>query len=138
MVRAVDAVTTWSFAVVAIDAPGHGDRSRLVQDERARVEFRQAQTAGDTERFESISIRYATSLAERAVPEWQATLLLLPECLSWEPKWEGGFQASSQQVTDCVDGSGVQRTAVRASSRTGVSVLAAQAWIVAARARALP
>jgi hypothetical protein len=23
----------------------------------------------------------------------------------WEPKWEGGFQAWSQQVTDCVDGS---------------------------------
>src|SRR5215471_16046131 len=42
------------------------------------------------------------------------------------------------KVTDCVDGSGVQRTAVRASSRTGVSVLAAQAWIAAERARALP
>jgi dienelactone hydrolase len=72
--RAHDAVTTWGFTVVAIDAPGHGDRPRTAEDELARTGFRQAQTAGDTERFKSISIRYVTSLAERAVPEWQATL----------------------------------------------------------------
>jgi pimeloyl-ACP methyl ester carboxylesterase len=72
--RARDAVTTWSFTVVAIDAPGHGDRPRTAEDEQARADFRQAQAAGDTERFQSISIRYVTSLAERAVPEWQATL----------------------------------------------------------------
>ena len=35
--------------------------------------------AGETERFESISVRYGTSLAERAVPEWQATLDALQE-----------------------------------------------------------
>jgi hypothetical protein len=40
----------------------------------ARADLRQAHAAGDTERFESISIRYVASLAERAVPEWQATL----------------------------------------------------------------
>jgi len=55
-----------------------------------------------------------------------------------EPNQEGGFQPSSQQVTDVVNGSGVQRTAVRARSLTGVPVCAAQAWRAAARARALP
>ena len=72
--RAHDMVTTWGFTVAAIDAPGHGDRPRTAADELARAEFRQALAAGDTERFESISVRYVTSLAQRAVPEWQATL----------------------------------------------------------------
>jgi dienelactone hydrolase len=79
MARAHDTVTTWGFTVAAIDAPGHGDRPRTAEDERARAGFRQALAAGDTERFESISVRYATSLAKRAVPEWQATLDALQE-----------------------------------------------------------
>ncbi len=70
--RARDTVTTLGFHVVAIDAPGHGDRPRSAADEQARAEFRAA--AGDTERFRSVSIRYVTSVAERAVPEWRATL----------------------------------------------------------------
>jgi hypothetical protein len=56
----------------------------------------------------------------------------------WEPKWQSGFQPSSHHVTGVLDGSGSQRTAVRARSLAGVSVCAAQAWIVAARVRALP
>jgi dienelactone hydrolase len=72
--RAHDSVTTWGFTVVAIDAPGHGDRPRTAEDEHVRDEFRRAHAAGDAERFESVSIRYAKSLAERAVPEWRATL----------------------------------------------------------------
>src|SRR3954452_24446697 len=52
--RAHDTVTTWGFTVVAIDAPGHGDRPRSAEDELARAEFRQA--AGDTERFKSASV----------------------------------------------------------------------------------
>src|SRR5689334_10999235 len=72
--RARDAVTTWGFSVVAIDAPGHGDRPRSAEDDQARADFRQAHATGDAERFESVSVRYAISLAERAVPEWQATL----------------------------------------------------------------
>jgi len=79
LARAHDTVTTWGFTVVAIDAPGHGDRPRTAQDEQARAEFRQAQASDDSERFESTSISYATSLAERAVPEWQATLDALQE-----------------------------------------------------------
>jgi pimeloyl-ACP methyl ester carboxylesterase len=79
MARAHDAVTTWGYTVVAIDAPGHGDRTRTTEDEQVRADFQQARTAGDNERFKSISIRYVSSLAERAVPEWQATLDALQE-----------------------------------------------------------
>jgi dienelactone hydrolase len=94
MARAHDAVTTWGYTVVAIDAPGHGDRPRTAEDEQARAEFRQAQATGDTERFESASVRYAISLAERAVPEWQATLdalQQLPEIGADAPIGYGGI-----------------------------------------------
>jgi len=93
MARARDAVTTWGFTVVAIDAPGHGDRPRTAEDEQARADLRQAMAAGDTGRFESISVRYVSSLAERAVPEWQATLdalQKLPEIGTEAPIGYGG------------------------------------------------
>jgi pimeloyl-ACP methyl ester carboxylesterase len=93
MARAHDAVTTWDFTVVAIDAPGHGDRPRTVEDELARAEFRLAQAAGDTELFRSAGVRYVTSLAERAVPEWQTTLdalQKLPEIGTQAPIGYGG------------------------------------------------
>jgi dienelactone hydrolase len=79
MARARAAVTTWGFTVAAIDAPGHGERPRSDEDEQARADLRQAHTTGDAERFESVSVRYTTSLAERAVPEWRATLDALQE-----------------------------------------------------------
>jgi hypothetical protein len=72
--RAHDTVTIWGHTVVAIDAPGHGDRPRTEEDEQARADLREAMAAGDIRRFESVSVRYATSLAERAVPQWRATL----------------------------------------------------------------
>jgi alpha-beta hydrolase superfamily lysophospholipase len=72
--RAHEAVKTWGFSVVAIDAPGHGDRPLTAEDEQARADMRQAVMAGDKGRFESVSVTYAISLAERAVPEWRATL----------------------------------------------------------------
>jgi dienelactone hydrolase len=93
LARAHDAVTTWGFTVVAIDAPGHGDRPRTAQDEQARADMGQARTAGDAERFESTSVRYAVSLAARAVPEWQATLdalQQLPEIGTEAPIGYGG------------------------------------------------
>ena len=73
-VRAHDAVTRWGFTVVALDAPGHGDRPRSAADEQARADLRQAMAAGQAERVASISARYGAAVAERAVPEWQATL----------------------------------------------------------------
>ena len=93
LARAHDTVTAWGYTVVAIDAPGHGDRPRTAEDDLARVEFRAAQAAGDTERFKSVSVRYVTSLAERAVPEWQATLdalQKLPEIGTEAPIGYGG------------------------------------------------
>jgi dienelactone hydrolase len=93
MARAHDTVTTWGFTVVAIDAPGHGDRPRTAEDEQARAGLRQAHAAGDTELFESVSVSYVTSLAERAVPEWQATLdalQKLPEIGAEAPIGYGG------------------------------------------------
>jgi alpha-beta hydrolase superfamily lysophospholipase len=91
--RALDAVTTWGFTVAAIDAPGHGDRPRSTEDDQARAEFRAAMTAGDTKRFEAASVGYTTSLAQRAVPEWQATLdalQQLPEIGADAPIGYGG------------------------------------------------
>ncbi|MFZ2164121.1 MAG: alpha/beta hydrolase [Propionibacteriaceae bacterium] len=77
--RAHQYVTGCGYHVVAIDAPGHGDRPRSPADERARAELRQAMLAGDTEQVSAVSLRYGASLAERAVPEWQATLDALQE-----------------------------------------------------------
>ena len=77
--RARQYVTGCGYHVVAIDAPGHGDRPRSPADERARDELRQAMLAGDTEQVSAVSLRYGASLAERAVPEWQATLDALQE-----------------------------------------------------------
>ena len=89
--RAHHYVTTHGFTVAAIDAPGHGDRPRTAWDEQVRADLRQAMVAGDTERVGSISARYGASLAERAVPEWQATLdALQPVIGSEAPIGYGG------------------------------------------------
>ncbi|MEV0289043.1 alpha/beta hydrolase [Kribbella sp. NPDC050820] len=91
--RARDAVTQWGYNVAAIDAPGHGERPRTADDEQARLDLRQALTDGDHEGFKAVSIRFAISLAERAVPEWQATLDALqelPEIGSEAPIGYGG------------------------------------------------
>jgi hypothetical protein len=89
-------VTTWGSTVAAIDAPGHGDRPRTAEDERAVAGFRQAQADGDAGRFESVSVRYAISLAERAVPEWQATLDALQELPEIGTEGPVGYGGDSQ------------------------------------------
>lgn len=93
LARARHYVTTYGFAVAAIDAPGHGDRPRTAEDERVRAELIEAMAAGETERVGAISVRYGISLAERAVPEWQATLdalQQLPEIGADAPVGYGG------------------------------------------------
>ncbi|HET9516167.1 MAG TPA: alpha/beta hydrolase [Actinoplanes sp.] len=72
--RARLTAATWGFNVVAIDAPGHGDRPRTASEERDRAEIRQAVMAGDTQRTAAATIRYTASFADQAVAEWQATL----------------------------------------------------------------
>lgn len=93
MARAHENVTTHGYTVAAIDAPGHGDRPRSAQDTHETTEMRQAIMAGDKARFKQISIRYAISLTERAVPEWQSTLdalQQLPEIGTEAPIGYGG------------------------------------------------
>lgn len=73
-------VTNYGFTVAAIDAPGHGDRPRNARDQQCAEAIHQARAAGEP--ISQIVIDYSGSLAQRAVPEWQATvdaLQALPE-----------------------------------------------------------
>jgi pimeloyl-ACP methyl ester carboxylesterase len=91
--RAREAVTNWGFHVVAIDAPGHGERPRGAEDDRARAEMREAMTAGDRAGFKAVSLAYMGSVTERAVPEWRAVidaLQQLPEIGAGAPVGYGG------------------------------------------------
>jgi dienelactone hydrolase len=144
MARARDTVTTWGFTVVAIDAPGHGDRPRTAQDKQARAGLRQAQEAGDTAQFESVSVRYVTSLAERAVPEWQATLDALqelPETGTQAPVGYGGgislgtaigipLTATDPRITAAIFGGGffVHEALIEAARRITVPVQFLLPW----------
>lgn len=88
---ALRCVTTYGFTVAAIDAPGHGDRPRSLQDQRWAEAIHQARAA--IEPIAPIVIDYNMSLAERAVPEWQATLdalQSLPEIGAEAPIGYGG------------------------------------------------
>ena len=73
-------MTTYGFHVAAIDTPGHGDRPRNHRTNSGSPNPPgQSGKAADRSR---IVVDYSTSLAERAVPEWQATidaLQALPE-----------------------------------------------------------
>ncbi len=84
-------VTNYGFTVAAIDAPGHGDRPRNLRDQQWAEAIHQALAAGEP--IASIVIDYTTSLAQRAVPEWQATLdalQALPEIGTQAPIGYGG------------------------------------------------
>ncbi len=70
--RAHRYVTACGFTVVAIDAPGHGDRPRTEQDEQFAAGLRQRMASGEP--VGPHVTRYNTELSGRAVPEWQATL----------------------------------------------------------------
>ena len=142
--RANDAVTRWGFSVVAIDAPGHGDRPRTAADEQVRTELRQAHASGDVEGFESVSVRYAISLADRAVPEWQATLdalQKLPEIGTEAPIGYGGgislgtaigvpLAAADPRITAAIFGGGffVYEAQLEAAKRITVPIQFLLPW----------
>jgi alpha-beta hydrolase superfamily lysophospholipase len=144
LARARAAVTTWGFTVAAIDAPGHGERPRTADDEQARADMRQAMTAGDAERFQAVSIQYVTSLAERAVPEWQATLDALqdlPEIGNEAPIGYGGgislgtaigvpLTAADARITAAIFGGGffVYDALIEAARRITVPVQFLLPW----------
>lgn len=142
--RALDAVTSWGFTVVAIDAPGHGDRPRAQSDEEARAALRQAHKAGDTARFRSVSLGYTTSLTDRAVAEWQATLdalQALPEIGAEAPVGYGGgismgsaigipLTAAEPRIAAAIFGGGffVQEELLRAAKQITVPVQFLLPW----------
>jgi alpha-beta hydrolase superfamily lysophospholipase len=144
MARARDTVTTWGFTVAAIDAPGHGERPRTAADEQARADLRQAMTAGAAERITSVSARYGAALAERAVPEWQATLDALqelPEIGAEPPVGYGGgislgtaigipLTAVEPRITAAIFGGGfvVHRALIEAARRITVPVQFLLPW----------
>jgi dienelactone hydrolase len=91
--RARDEVISRGLTVVAIDAPGHGERPRTAEDDEAQAGIRNSAITGDTDRFRTISIEYALSLTRRAVPEWQCVLdalQALPEIGTEAPIGYGG------------------------------------------------
>jgi dienelactone hydrolase len=69
--------TGCGFHVACIDAPGHGGRPRPAHDEQEIAALFRAREAGEPEG--PVVVRYNAHLAERAVPEWQATLDALQE-----------------------------------------------------------
>jgi pimeloyl-ACP methyl ester carboxylesterase len=75
--RAHRLVADGGFTAACIDAPGHGGRPRTAADEREVAALQQAMVAGEP--VGPIVVRYNAHLAERAVPEWQATLDALQE-----------------------------------------------------------
>lgn len=92
LARAQHYVTSYGFTVAAIDAPGHGDRPRNAKDEQWVAALLRARAAGEP--IGPIVIDYNSSLAERAVPEWQATLdalQALPEIGTEAPVGYGGM-----------------------------------------------
>ncbi|MET7770529.1 alpha/beta hydrolase [Nocardia sp. NPDC005366] len=103
--RAHRFVTGCGFTVAAIDAPGHGDRPRTATDERHVALLRQAQSAGEP--IYPIVVDMHTTLAARAVPEWQATLDALQELPQIGPEAPIGFWGIMQGT-----GIGVPLTAV--------------------------
>jgi pimeloyl-ACP methyl ester carboxylesterase len=82
-------LTARGFHVAVIDAPGHGDRPRTAYDEQEIAELYRAREAGEPEG--PIVVRYNAHLAERAVPEWRATLDALQELPEIGPDGPVGY-----------------------------------------------
>jgi dienelactone hydrolase len=108
--RARRCVTGCGFAAAAIDAPGCGDRPKTEEDERFIAEIRGRMAAGEP--VGPQIARYNAAQAERAVPEWRATL----DALQAQPGLDGpvGFWGVSM------------------GSATGVPLAAAEPRIAAA------
>ncbi|MBN9328527.1 MAG: alpha/beta hydrolase [Cellulomonas sp. 73-145] len=70
--RARHLVATYGYAVAAVDAPGHGDRPRSAVDQRLIDAMVAARAAGQP--LAPFVVELNASIAERAVPEWRATI----------------------------------------------------------------
>jgi pimeloyl-ACP methyl ester carboxylesterase len=131
--RAHRYVTAHGFAVAAIDAPGHGDRPRTEREERFAAGIRERMAAGEPIGPEIA--RDNAGRAERAVPEWRATLDALQEldCVgSGGPVGFWGvslgsaigvpFAAAEPRVTAAVFGLAGHETLAEAAARVTVPV----------------
>ena len=70
--RARHSAAEHGFASATIELPGSGDRPRSAAAEQARADLRRAMQAGEP--LGEIVDRLILPLADKAVPEWQATL----------------------------------------------------------------
>ena len=70
--RARRLVRDHGYSVAAIDAPGHGDRPRSARDQRWVDDMLGARERGEP--LDPVLAEFNASLAERAVPEWRATI----------------------------------------------------------------
>ena len=80
LVASAQSLVQCGYTVAAIDAPGHGDRPRNEQDQQWANAIHHARETGQP--LAPVVTEHNASIAERAVPEWQATidaLQALPE-----------------------------------------------------------
>lgn len=94
--RARQAVLRDGFHVAAIDSPGHGERPRSQQDQQWVTALIRAREQGEP--LAPVITPFNTSLAERAVPEWQKTidaLQSLPEIGDAAPIGYSGMTLAS-------------------------------------------
>jgi pimeloyl-ACP methyl ester carboxylesterase len=70
-------VKSGGFAVVAIDLPGHGGRTRTAADDQHWLDLKRAREAGES--IGPIVVEYCAEISKQAVPEWQMTLDALQE-----------------------------------------------------------
>lgn len=75
--RAHRFVTEGGFAVVAVDAPNHGDRPKTEEFARVAAELRAGMVAGEDIAPQLTAMH--TFLADQTVPEWQAVLTAVQE-----------------------------------------------------------
>ncbi|WP_188827011.1 alpha/beta hydrolase [Nocardia camponoti] len=85
------ALVRQGFHVATIDAPGQGERPRTPEDAARVAAFQEARGVGDQPLFNQLLGEYTTSVVERAVPEWQATLDALLALLELEDDAPVGY-----------------------------------------------
>jgi hypothetical protein len=94
MRRAIQLVGARGFHVAAIDAPGHGDRPRSAEDAEWVARMMTAREAGEP--LGPIVSAFNGAIAERAVPEWRATLDALLEELGPVPVGYRGMTLATE------------------------------------------
>jgi hypothetical protein len=131
--RAIHLVTTRGFHVASIDAAGRGDRPRSPGDTQWVDDMQRARAAGQP--LGPVVSAFNGSLAERAVPEWRATI----DALQSLPEIDGGRPVGYTGMTLATE---IGTRLAAADSRIGAVVLgsayASEALMSFARCIAVP